>query len=95
MEKKEETKIPIAWDLISKAPNSGYSERESCIDWDDINDIMIKFAKLHVQEALKQASEKVELLDDKECWRNCSCEKPCKIVNENSILEAYSLDLIK
>jgi len=55
--KKEETKIPIAWDLISKAPNSGYSERESCIDWDDINDIMIKFAKLHVQAAIKECIE--------------------------------------
>jgi hypothetical protein len=87
MEKKEETKIPIAWDLISKAPNSGYSERESCIDWDDINDIMIKFAKLHVQEALKQASEKAELRLEKysDDW----------YIDRSSILNAYSLDLIK
>lgn len=69
--------------------------RETFVSPADISQAMIEFAKLHVEEALKQTSEKIELLDDKECWRNCSCEKPCKMVNKNSILNAYPLKNIK
>ena len=48
---------------------------------------LIEFAKLHVQEALKQASEKAELDLIREYT---ACE-----ISKNSILNAYSLDNIK
>lgn len=56
-------------------------------DADYIMEIMIEFARLHVEEALKQASENVELqiikyTDDYE-------------VDKSSILNAYPLENIK
>ena len=61
----------------------------------DVKASMIEFAKLQVEAALKAAGENAKMLDDKECWRNCSCEHPCKIINKESILNAYSLENIK
>jgi len=58
-------------------------------------EMMIEFANRHVKAALEAASKKAEMLDDKECWRNCSCEHPCKIVDKDSILNAYSESKIK
>ena len=54
-----------------------------------------EFAKLHVKAALEAANKKVKLVDDKECWQNCSCQYPCKVVDKNSILNAYPKDLIR
>lgn len=70
-------------------------QHNSLVYKSDIKIKMIEFAKLHVKAALEAASENAELLDDKECWRNCSCERPCKIINKSSILNVYSLDNIK
>ena len=47
---------------------------------------MIEFAKLHVTEALKKASEKAEIED---------LSYDDRIVNVKSILNAYSLENIK
>ena len=51
---------------------------------------MIEFAKLHVEMALKEASDKAEL---KYRINDISCND--KILNKNSILNAYSLTNIK
>ena len=51
-----------------------------------INNAMIEFAKMHVQEALKQASENAESY----VIGGLTSE-----VDKDSILNAYSLDLIK
>ena len=46
-----------------------------------VQSMMIEFAKLHVQKALKKASEEVEFDD--------------KVLIRQSILQAYPLELIK
>lgn len=54
----------------------------------------VEFAKMHVTEALKQASEKAQLSDDSNCYGEagyCSMTHPCKF----TILNAYPLDQIK
>lgn len=56
-------------------------------DKDLIKSAMIEFAKLHVEAALKQASEKAHIQMDE---HDLSCS-----VNKNSILTSYSLDNIK
>lgn len=48
---------------------------------------LIEFAKLHVEKALKQASEKAQIQIDE---HDLSCS-----VNKKSILNAYPLDNIK
>ena len=52
----------------------------------DAIEAMIEFAKLHVTEALKEASEKAEIED---------LSYDDRIVNVKSILNAYSLENIK
>ena len=56
----------------------------------DIKIAMIEFAKLHVIEALKQASEKVTAHIE---WIDEDPNTP--IVNKESILNAYPLENIK
>ena len=56
------------------------------ITYDDYIKGMIEFAKMHVQEALKQASEKAESY----VIGGLTSE-----VDKDSIINAYSLDLIK
>jgi len=60
-----------------------------------ISDVMIEFAKLHVTEALTAASEKVQT---KEAWWQDNGSDDgfyYTIVDSDSILSAYPLDLIK
>lgn len=52
----------------------------------DYSKVMIKYTKLHVTEALKQASKKGYSLD----WKNAKCE-----INKESILNSYPLTNIK
>ena len=52
-----------------------------------IQDIMIEFAKLHVQEALKQASEKA-ITEQGEYYYEFE-------INKDSIINAYPLENIK
>jgi hypothetical protein len=58
--------------------------------------VAIELTKIHVKAALKKASEKVEMIaDENQDFRlqNCNCVD--YLINKNSILEAYTLDLIK
>ena len=64
-----------------------YKQTTGCvINHIDIKNAMIEFAKLHVTEALKEASEKAEIED---------LSYDDRIINVKSILNAYSLENIK
>ena len=54
---------------------------------------MKEFAKLHVEQALKEASEKVTI--NYEYSGNTGSEYCTEYVNKDSILNSYSLDNIK
>lgn len=60
-----------------------------------VKEAMIEFAKMHVQEALKQASEKafVTPIDHEEISEGSF--RPIWGVDDESILNAYSLENIK
>ena len=59
----------------------------------DIRDVMIKFAKLHVEAALKEASEKAKT---SEFWEGNTGSEYCEtIVDKESILNSYPLNNIK
>lgn len=71
--------------------NKIFTENSCYIDYDKagldtIKKAMIEFTKLHVTEALKEASEKGYSLD----WRNAKCE-----IDKESILNSYPLTNIK
>ena len=76
-----------------------FNEEENNIDklyYDSyVKKAMIKFAKMHVQEALKQASEKATVtpIDHEEISEGSF--RPIWGVDDESILNAYPLDLIK
>lgn len=57
-------------------------------------EMMVEFAKMHVQEALKQASEKAEVETEYENPVNPSMGS-FEVVDKCSILDAYSLDNVK
>ena len=66
-------------------------------NFNNVTDMLIEFAKMHVQEALKQASEKADadftyLGDD---LKEIGAEYIEVYTIRNSILNAYPLDLIK
>ena len=72
------------------------------LDVNQIEDLMIEFAKYHVQKALKQASEKafVEYIDlntdEIFDYTDVIADDDVGVnVNKDSILNAYPLDLIK
>ena len=71
-------------------------------NFNNVTDMLIEFAKYHVQKALKQASEKafVEYIDlnTDEIFDYTDVITDDNVganVNKESILNAYSLDLIK
>lgn len=66
-------------------------DKSSIPMFSDIHNAMIEFAKLHVQEALKQASEKVKL-DDGDYISDGFYET---MIDKESILNAYPLENIK
>lgn len=66
-------------------------------NFNNVTDMLIEFAKMHVQEALKQASEKADadftyLGDD---LKEIGAEYIEVYTVKDSILNAYPLDLIK
>ena len=80
--------IPTAEEFLKQvSPNDEFGLR---IDLGNskkhIYEIMCRFAKLHVEEALKEASENVEL----ETYGNFG-----NSINKDSILNAYPVTLIK
>ncbi len=44
-----------AWELIEKCDNSGCNEQSNALNWQDVEEAMIKFAKWHVSNALREA----------------------------------------
>lgn len=55
-------------------------------DFEEISNLMIEFARLHVKEALKQATIKAEIKDTYNRYT---------VIDKDSILNAYSEDNIK
>lgn len=89
-------KIPTAEELYLKTvfPTSFENRPDEIKLWFETTpnakqsvEIMISFAKLHVEQALKKASEKAQIQMDE---HDLSCS-----VNKNSILNAYPLNNIK
>ena len=75
----------ITAELILTGKETYDSEYPTVSKYDAL-EAMIEFAKLHVTEALKEASEKAEIED---------LSYDDRIVNVKSILNAYSLENIK
>jgi hypothetical protein len=91
-------KIPTAEEILSKK----FSELKSSFDLNDIKDCMIEFAKLHVEQALKEASESRCIKMHDKIWFAQSLEPGTKIldrvnitVDKDSILNSYPLENIK
>jgi hypothetical protein len=74
--------IPTAKEIVEKYRKIKLSGEEYKAE-----DILIEFARIHVEAALKAASNKAHIQMDE---HDLSCS-----VNKQSILNAYSLDLIK
>jgi hypothetical protein len=68
-------------------------------EFETVKKLMIEFAKLHVQEALKNANEKVEIHSDSGSNYHREFEEGIRNntiwVPANSILNAYPLENIK
>jgi hypothetical protein len=83
--------IPTASELIRLQFCEGeFDEIMDCLNGSietDITQAMIDFAKLHVEAALKEASEKALVYADEGGYS--------EFVDEQSILNSYSLDNIK
>jgi hypothetical protein len=76
--------VPTAEEFLKEAqsnPNKGWTTRK----------LMIEFAKLHVEAALKEASEKVEYDVNHDTLLNYF---PV-VIDKDSILNAYPLENIK
>lgn len=87
-----ENKLPTAKQLLTDNYTTSVYDDNCQIDCSgylekDVTKAMIEFAKLHVQEALKQASEKAETIH----IRNTEEYR----IDKDSILNAYNLDEIK
>jgi hypothetical protein len=79
--------IPTAEEFLNRDESGVFSDV-------DIARAMIEFAKLHVEAALKAASENAEIEDIGSPNGNGEWMSH-EIINQNSILNAYPLDLIK
>jgi hypothetical protein len=84
-----ENNIPTAESFYDKKDKNGLPM--------SFNEKMIEFAKLHVEQALKAASEKVRQIEDPYAYTgNTGSEYPADyIVDKDSILNAYPLTNIK
>jgi hypothetical protein len=67
------------------------------IAYGDITHIMIEFAKLHVEAALKEAINNVRIIDDPNsyCGNTGSEYPPDQILDTDAILNSYPLENIK
>ena len=62
-------------------------------NFNNVTDMLIEFAKMHVQEALRLASVEAEV--EHELSNPYDPNSEYQIVNKDSILNAYSLENIK
>ena len=85
---KKMDKIPTAEEFINE--NGGFLKYSSAQEFVECQSLMIEFAKLHVQAALKEASEGVivNYTDDYAC-------KGDRELDSDYILNAYPLENIK
>jgi len=98
-------KIPTAEEIILKHCNTktnDYGTFFSSISDIQCRNAMIEFAKLHVEQALKEASESRCINMYNKTWFAQSLEAGTKVldrvnitVDKDSILNSYSLDNIK
>ena len=65
------------------------------IDIEDAKEAMIEFAKLHVEAALKAASEKAKITERKKVIDNTGGYVRIPTIYKKHILNAYSLENIK
>jgi hypothetical protein len=84
-------KIPTAEEFLQTHPQISHyyddkTNRMVCFD-DDVKTAMIEFAKLHVEAALKKASENALVSADEGGYTG--------FVDEESILNSYPLENIK
>ena len=77
--------IPTAEDILSKK----FNELRSSFTLKDVEECMIEFAKLHVEQALKEASDKA----DYNTWGHEHIEDVW--IDKDSILNSYPLENIK
>lgn len=84
--------------LTAEELSKKYTRLRSAVALKDLSEFAIDFAKLHVQEALKQASEKSLMKDVNE---DCHYEDEegnfpeIYFIDKDSILNAYDLNNIK
>ncbi len=76
---------------MDKIPNvdyflQKYMKYDDYIDYEELKNLFIEFCKLHVQQALKKASEENEIV-----WIDIYTPE----VDKDSILNAYPLENIK
>jgi hypothetical protein len=84
-------KIPTAKEFCEKK----FKEINPATSWIDFNkEVMIEFAKLHVEAALKEASSKVTCSEEYQYDEYDNAILIAKI-NRDSILNSYPLDNIK
>lgn len=89
------SKIPTAEYLIREEnPYKDEDGNNVYMEW-QIEKLMLTFAKLHVKEALKEASEKATVtpIDHEEISEGSF--RPIWGVDDDSILNSYPLDKIK
>ena len=81
-------KIPTAEEFFEQwCDNKGYVAIDEC---NDISECMIEFAKLHVEAALKHASELAEISNKPKFPGDYNL-----VIDEDSILNSYPLENIK
>ena len=97
-------KIPTAEDFYLKScyPRTFKSNKQEAIDWLSTDEkgkksigIMIEFAKLHVEAALKAASEKAKITERKKVIDNTGGYVRIPTIYKKHILNSYPLDKIK
>ena len=85
--------IPTAKDYISKNLTDFWEGGKAQYNGEDVEKTMIEFAKLHVEAALKQASEEAKITYDYS--GNTGSEYCDEFVDKDSILNSYPLENIK
>lgn len=87
-------KIPTAEELINLTTSMDHPESKGMI-YKDIKDIMIEFAKLHVEAALRAASEKQVIEAYYEDWNDTeNTGKDGPFLNDNNYEATYLAPVI-
>jgi hypothetical protein len=88
-------KIPTAEEVIDKMVKfASVNDTINCTVY-SLSQVMIEFAKLHVEAALKAASEKAKITERKKVIDNTGGYVRIPTIYKKHILNAYSLENIK